>query len=226
MDAVISQGDHHYLHHLVRYNKAVSQRNALLKYFAQNSTFDRDSLGMYNEQMVEHGVPVFEKRRFFADKLTPKLQYYYNEIADHEAPVLTYESALFKKELPALIEDNLSKDRINQYTGVGVHRDDLSFELNGRTVKRYGSQGQQKSFLIALKLAQYDFLKEEQGTKPVLLLDDIFDKLDEARVEHLVRLVSSDNFGQIFITDTHPERTEPLVKKIHSEAKIFNTGNV
>ena len=115
-----------------------------------------------------------------------------------------------------MIEDNLSKDRINQYTGVGVHRDDLSFELNGRTVKRYGSQGQQKSFLIALKLAQYDFLKEEQGTKPVLLLDDIFDKLDEARVEHLVRLVSSDNFGQIFITDTHPERTEPLVKKIHS----------
>lgn len=224
MDAVISQGDHHYLHHLVRYNKAVSQRNALLKYFAQNRTFDSDSLAMYDEQLDEHGTPVFEKRKFFTERLTPKLQDYYQQIAGHESPGLSYQSALSDKPIRTLLEENLPKDRLNQYTGVGVHRDDLSFKLNGRPVKRYGSQGQQKSFLIALKLAQYDFLKEEQETKPVLLLDDIFDKLDEERVEHLVRLVSSENFGQIFLTDTHPERTEPLVKKIHSEAKIFNTA--
>ncbi len=226
MDNVISQSDPIYLDNLVRYNKAVQQRNALLKFFAANHTFDKAGLEVYDEQMQERGVPVYEKRKEFLEQLEPKLSYYYNIIADgREAPAITYQSQLHENSFNELLEKYRDKDRINQYSGAGIHKDDLQFSIDGRKVKKFGSQGQQKSFLIALKLAQYDFLYTKQGVKPLLLLDDIFDKLDEVRVEQLVRLVHDENFGQIFITDTHANRTAHLVKNVDDKANVFTIQN-
>lgn len=226
MDSVISQSDSIYLDNLVRYNKALQQRNALLKYFAANHTFDMESLVIYNEQLIERGVPIHEKRQEFVESLKPKLSHYYNFVSGGaEVSQISYKSQLADSSFEDLLEHGLAKDRQNQYSGVGVHRDDLEFIIDERSVKKFGSQGQQKSYLIALKLAQYDFLKDKKEVKPLLLLDDIFDKLDERRVEQLVRLVHEEEFGQIFITDTHPERTAQLVKGITEEANIYKVEN-
>ena len=223
MDAVISQSDALYLDDVVQYNKALQQRNALLKYFAANSLFDSSSLEVYDQQMEERGIRIHKKRREFLEELAPKLTDYYNRISSSaEKPDIQYISQLHETTFPVLLEKYLQQDMRNQYSGAGIHRDDLEFLIDGRKVKRFGSQGQQKSFLIALKLAQYEFLYQKQGVKPVLLLDDIFDKLDEHRVSELVRLVHDESFGQIFITDTHPERTAQLVKAIDEESKVFN----
>jgi DNA replication and repair protein RecF len=128
---------------------------------------------------------------------------------------------LFEKDTFTLLEENLNKDRALQYTSVGVHKDDLSFEIDHYPIKKFGSQGQQKSFLIALKLAQFDFVKKRSGEKPILLFDDIFDKLDEFRVSKIIEMVNNEEFGQLFISDTHPERTENIVKTTHQSYKIF-----
>ena len=223
MDAVISQSDAVYLDDLMQYNKALQQRNALLKYFAANNLFERSSLEIYNEQMQEKGMRIHEKRREFLADLVPKLSQFYNSISSgSETPDINYASQLNDVSLKELLESFLQQDLRNQYSGAGVHRDDLEFLIDGKKVKKFGSQGQQKSFLIALKLAQYEFLHLKQGVKPVLLLDDIFDKLDEKRVSELVRLVHDQSFGQIFITDTHPERTARLVKAVDEESMVFN----
>ncbi|MGB0176611.1 MAG: DNA replication/repair protein RecF [Owenweeksia sp.] len=222
MDAVISQSDPLYLDHLIRYNKTLQQRNALLKFFAANHRFDADNLAIYNNQMAEHAPYIFEKRKEFGEMLSTKMEYYYDLIApQQEQTEVNYISQMSGETLPDLLEKNLGKDRVNQYTGVGIHKDDLDFMINERGLKKFGSQGQQKSFLIALKLAQYDFLAEKQGVKPLLLLDDIFDKLDEQRVEQLVKLVHDESFGQIFITDTHAGRTEDLIRKISESYNLF-----
>lgn len=223
MDSVISQSDPLYLDDLVQYNKALQQRNALLKYFAANSVFDRASLEVYDQQMADRGNRIHAKRSEFLKDLAPRLTDFYNRISSQaEVPDISYVSQLNETNFPDLLESYLQQDLRNQYSGAGIHRDDLEFLIDGRKVKRFGSQGQQKSFLIALKLAQYEFLFEKQGVKPVLLLDDIFDKLDEYRVAELVRLVHDESFGQIFITDTHPERTARLVKAIDEESSVFN----
>lgn len=134
---------------------------------------------------------------------------------------LTYKSDLFESDLKSLLESKINKDKALQYTSVGVHKDDLSFEIGDHPIKKFGSQGQQKSFLIALKLAQFDFIKEQSGEMPLLLLDDIFDKLDENRVAQIIGLVDNEHFGQLFISDTHADRTENVVKQIHQSYKIF-----
>lgn len=226
MDNVISQSDPVYLDNLVRYNKALQQRNALLKFFAANHRFDAASLEIYNQQMIERGEPVHRARQEFMEDLAPKLQHYYTLISGgEEEPEIRYKSQLHEGGFAGLLDDHLDKDRLNQYSTAGIHKDDLEFVVNGRKVKKFASQGQQKSFLIALKLAQYDFIKEKQQVLPLLLLDDIFDKLDERRVEQLVRLVHDADFGQIFITDTHPERTAKLVQAIDEKAHIFTVEN-
>ncbi len=223
MDSVISQLDPHYLKQLILYHKIMSQRNALLKYFALNRVFEKDTLSVYNEQLNGFAKYIFEKRKEFIEQFLPIFNAHHHAITGSEEAVqLVYESHLFEKDLLQLLQDNINKDRALQYTSVGTHKDDLSFEIDGHPIKKFGSQGQQKSFLIALKLAQFEFLKKQSGVKPILLFDDIFDKLDESRVGKIIEMVNSDTFGQLFISDTHPERTEAIVKSTHQSYKIFN----
>ncbi|UJH67898.1 DNA replication/repair protein RecF [Allomuricauda sp. SCSIO 65647] len=223
VDGVISQSDKGYLQSLIKYNKVLAQRNALLKYFALNRTFDDRALSIYDEQLSLLGQEIFKKRKQFLESFIPIFQQQYLAIANKEEDIsLTYESQLFENDLLPLLKEALEKDRALQYSSAGIHKDDLAFCIKGHPIKKFGSQGQQKSFLIALKLAQFYFIKQQAGTTPILLLDDIFDKLDEHRVAKIVGLVDNDDFGQIFISDTHAERTEKVVKKIHQRYKIFN----
>jgi DNA replication and repair protein RecF len=222
IDSVISQSDKSYLSTLISYNKVLSQRNALLKYFALNSTFNSDTLAVYNEQMTGYGNEIFKKRDEFLKIFIPIFLQRYNAISlSKEFINLKYKSDLFQNDLNELLDQNLNKDKALQYTSVGIHKDDLIFLIDGFPIKKFGSQGQQKSFLIALKLAQFDFIKQQSGVSPILLLDDIFDKLDENRVSQIISLVDDDHFGQIFISDTHADRTENIVKQIHQSYKLF-----
>ena len=222
IDGVISQSHKSYLQHLINYNKVVSQRNALLKYFAANRTFNKDTLAVYNEQMNTYGNEIYKKRTSFLETFIPIFQEQYKAITGNTEDVsLSYDSKLKQDDLLTLLNKNLDKDRALQYTSVGIHKDDLSFEISNYPIKKFGSQGQQKSYLIALKFAQFHFMKSQSGTTPILILDDIFDKLDEHRVSHIITLVNDENFGQIFISDTHAERTESIVKKTHQSYKIF-----
>jgi len=216
MDGVISQSDKAYLQDILNYHKLVSQRNALLKYFAANRTFESDSLEVYNDQLHTLGKRIYEKRLAFMSEFVPLFITQYKAISGGDEPVhLRYQSQLESAPLSDLLRENLDKDRLLQYTTQGIHKDDLSMEIEGYPIKKFGSQGQQKSFLIALKFAQFQFMKSHLSGMPILLLDDIFDKLDEDRVAHIVNLVNQDLFGQIFISDTHGERTEKTVRQIH-----------
>lgn len=222
LDAMISQTDMEYLHSLIQYQKTIQQRNALLKYFAKNRTFDRDSLEIYTEPLVQYGTQIFTKRKEFIHYLIPIVQYFYEIISGGKEVVnVVYQSHLSEQNFENLLRETEDKDRMLSYTSTGVHKDDLLFEMNGNLIKKFGSQGQQKSFLIALKLAQINRIKQLTGKSPILLLDDIFDKLDDNRVLQLIDLVNKETFGQIFITDTHKERTENIVKKINDDSKIF-----
>ena len=222
IDGVISQQDKQYLQDLIKYNKVLAQRNSLLKYFNLNQTFDPTTLSVYNEQLSEYGTILFQKRLDFLESFIPIFREQYRNISGGKEDIdLTYDSKLKDQELGALLEKNIERDRVLQYTSVGIHKDDLGFLIDAHPIKKFGSQGQQKSFLIALKLAQFQFIKQQAKTTPMLLLDDIFDKLDENRVAHIVSLVNDEKFGQIFISDTHAERTEAVVKDIHQSYKIF-----
>lgn len=223
IDTVISQLDSQYLQELINYQKVVAQRNALLKYFALNHTFDKDTLSIYNEQLDSLGHGLFEKRKQFLEDFIPIFNKHHQSITnDAENVNLIYDSHLHSKRLLTLFEENLQRDRVLQYTSTGIHKDDLLFEIDGHPIKKFGSQGQQKSFLIALKLAQFEFIKKQSGVLPILLFDDIFDKLDETRVAKIVQMIDDKVFGQIFISDTHPERTEAIIKATHQSYQIFN----
>lgn len=222
IDSVISQSDKTYLNNLISYNKVLIQRNALLKYFALNNTFNAQTLQVYNEQLESYGSEIFQTRNAFLETFIPIFKLRYNAISNHNEEVnLSYKSDLFDGNLNDLLKENLNKDKALQYTSVGIHKDDLNFEIESYPIKKFGSQGQQKSFLVALKLAQFDFIKQKSGVPPILLLDDIFDKLDENRVAQIIELVDNDHFGQLFISDTHAQRTEDVVKQIHQSYKIF-----
>ena len=222
LDAMISQTDSVYLFDLIQYQKTIQQRNALLKNFAKNRYFDKDSLEIYDDPISNFGTRIFEKRKEFVENLNPIVQHYYDIISGGKEKVsVVYESHLSDNTFQELLSSSIDKDRVLTYTSKGIHKDDLIFEMNGNSIKKIGSQGQQKSFLVSLKLAQINRIKELTGKSPILLLDDIFDKLDDTRVSQLIKLVNKENFGQIFITDTHKERTENVVKRIHEESKIF-----
>ena len=222
MDGVISQSDKSYLEALLNYSKILAQRNALLKYFALNNNFNKDSLDVYNEQLNEYGSQIYDKRKVFLDTFTPIFKKRYKAISNNSEDVdLQYNSQLNDSSLMALFASSINKDRMLQYTSVGIHKDDLDFSIKGYPVKKFGSQGQQKSFLIALKLAQFDFIKAQSGETPLLLLDDVFDKLDEQRVAQIIQLVNDENFGQLFISDTHADRTEKAIKSVHQSYQIF-----
>ena len=223
IDTVISQLDSTYLNQLIQYQKTLSQRNALLKYFALNQVFETDTLSIYNQQLDELGKIIFEKRKVFLADFVPIFNKHHQTITGSAETVqLVYESQLFEKDLLQLLQESINKDRVLQYTSAGIHKDDLSFEIDHYPIKKFGSQGQQKSFLIALKLAQFEFVKKNSGENPILLFDDIFDKLDETRVGKIIEMVNNSDFGQLFISDTHPERTEAIIKSTHQSYKIFN----
>ena len=222
IDLVISQQNSLYLQQVIQYQKLISQRNALLKYFALNRIFDNDTLEVYNEQLSVLGKEIFEKRALFIEEFNPIFKKYHQQITNNSEEVeIKYESQLQEKPLIELFREALPKDRVLQYTSVGIHKDDLLFEINAHPIKKYGSQGQQKSLLIALKLAQFDFIKKQSGISPILLFDDIFDKLDAERVQQIVNMVNDETFGQLFITDTHEERTELIVKSTNLDYEIF-----
>lgn len=226
IDGVISQSDKLYLDDLLAYNRALAQRNTLLKYFAANRKFDADQLAIYDEQLIERGTLIYEKRKEFISQLTPILMEYYAAISGGAEVVgVSYDSALHSQSFEDVLKQALPTDRMVQYSTQGIHRDDLELTILGYPLKKAGSQGQQKTFLMALKLAQFDFIKQNTGYIPILLLDDIFDKLDENRVTALIQLVNDHRFGQIFVTDTHPERTRSVIKRINEEAKIFEVTN-
>ena len=222
IDGVISQQDKSYLKDLISYNKVLSQRNALLKYFAANRTFDAVNLEVYDDQLIAFGATIFEKRKEFLEKFIPIFNQKYQVISnDKEQVNLIYKSQLLISPYKDLLKVNLEKDKILQYTTVGIHKDDLSFEIGNYPVKKFGSQGQQKSYLIALKFAQFEFIKQQSNLIPILLLDDIFDKLDEHRVSQIIELVNNDEFGQIFITDTHSDRIENVIQRSNKSYQIF-----
>ncbi|MDB9913652.1 DNA replication and repair protein RecF, partial [Flavobacteriaceae bacterium] len=222
IDGVISQGDSNYLQTLLNYNKVLTQRNSLLKYFAINNTYNQETLDIYNLQLHDLGTTIFEKRKEFLEEFMPIFLKRYQSISNSkESVTLSYKSQLNEKELLVLLEENAAKDKITQYSNYGIHKDDLNFEIGDHPIKKFGSQGQQKSYLIALKLAQFDFIKAHSKVNPILLMDDVFDKLDELRVAQIISLVKNEDFGQLFISDTHSDRTENVIKKIHQSYKMF-----
>lgn len=226
IDGVISQFDSAYLDSLLRYNKVLVQRNTLLKYFYDNHTYDYDSLSVWDEQLATLASRLHEKRRDFINDFVPLFQKYYKMVSGTAEIVnIVYESQLHEKDMSRLLDENRDKDRFSTYTTAGIHKDDLIFNINGFPVKKTGSQGQQKSFVVAVKLAQFDSNYNKIGYKPILLLDDIFDKLDEKRVKQLVRLVGEDHFGQVFITDTQRSRIDSLFNDINVEHRVFEVEN-
>jgi DNA replication and repair protein RecF len=222
VDSIISQFNRPYLDALIQYGKVLRQRNSLLKYFRENRTFDEEGLELWTRQMIELGRNIHERRKDFIEDLRPLFLKHYSEISgDAESVDLVYKSHFFDADIADLYRQNLQKDLRTAYSNIGIHKDDISFEIDGHPLKKFGSQGQQKTFLISLKLAQFDLVKEATGKVPILLLDDIFDKIDDVRVAHLMKLVSDDCFGQILITDTHAERIEDMFKRVNSSRKIF-----
>jgi DNA replication and repair protein RecF len=224
IDMVISQMNPAYIETLNRYNKALMQRNTLLKMEDQEP--DPDVLSILEEQMAAEGETIYAWRNQFVEELVPLFQHFYETIADgHEQVSLSYMSHCQRGPLLDVIRRDRIKDRAVGYSLHGIHRDDLTILLNGHPMRREGSQGQLKTFVIALKLAQFDFLRRSQTFAtniPVLLLDDIFDKLDAKRVEKIVQLVSEPHFGQIFITDTNRDHLDQILNQGHFDHKLFH----
>lgn len=220
MDVVISQYDKEYLEALIRYNKALLQRNTLLK--AEQEP-DDELMNVWEEMMAATGAVVYRKRCAFIEEFIPTFQAFYSHISqDKEQVNLAYESHAMQGELQQLLKDNRQRDRIMGYSLKGIHKDDLMMQLGEYPIKKEGSQGQNKTYLIALKLAQFDFLRRTgSNTTPLLLLDDIFDKLDASRVEQIVKLVAGDRFGQIFITDTNRDHLDQILRKTEGDYKVF-----
>lgn len=221
MDVVISQYDKEYLEALIRYNKALAQRNILLK---SEQEPDEELYLVWEEMMAGAGEVVYRKRAEFIHEFIPIFQSFYSYISqDSEKVDLIYESHAAGASLLQVLKESRGRDRIMGYSLRGVHKDELNMLLGDFPIKREGSQGQNKTYLIALKLAQFDFLKRTGSqTTPLLLLDDIFDKLDTSRVEQIVKLVAGDSFGQIFITDTNREHLDKILGKINKEFKVFS----
>lgn len=226
LDGIISQFDHPYLETLLIYNKAITQRNALLKYFSRQRTFNQDQLDVWDDQVVKYGNVLYEKRKRLIEQLTPVFQRYYQQISGGKEQVeLVYQSQLENGDFAGQLKQAYKEDSRRLFSTVGIHKDDLVFKLSGGQIKKFGSQGQQKSYLIALKLAQLEFLKSTVGINPILLLDDVFDKLDEERVSHILEMVNGNQFGQIFISDTHPKRIEDILSQLELESSVFEVNN-
>ncbi len=219
IDLFLSQFDKEYLHSLIRYNKALQQRNALLK---TDGHIDETLLDLWDDQLIDEGKIIYSKRKDFIDKFIPIFQKFYDFIcSSNEKVELKYESHFDDTDFSQLLKQRRERDKILGYTTVGIHKDDLDMQMDSYSMKRVGSQGQNKTYVVALKLAQFDFLRKATDTTPVLLLDDIFDKLDSSRVEKIITLVLDKDFGQIFITDTNREHLDDILSSTNSDYHLY-----
>jgi DNA replication and repair protein RecF len=227
LDNTLCQLDNQYLTYLMHYNKVLSQRNKLLKQFAETRTFDKILVQSYDAQLLPSANYIHQKRQEWMVDFEPIFVDYYNQISgEREAVKCIYQSKLSETDFESLLSETLEKDRILQRTTMGVHKDDLKFVFNDVPVKQFASQGQLKSYILALKLAQYELLRQEKEIAPILLLDDIFDKLDESRVQHLLELlIQKKEFGQVFITDTHENRVTEIIEKFEVNFGKFIVRN-
>lgn len=222
MDSVISQSDHAYLENLLLYNKALEQRNRLLK----QDLPDLSLLEVFDLQLCRYGNRIFEERRRFIEGFIPVFARYYRQIADEgEKAEIAYKSALQERSFEQMLKDSAQKDRILQYTTAGIHKDDMLLSLDGHAIRLCGSQGQQKSYLLALRLSQWQYLADSTNRYPILLLDDMFDKLDSRRVNRLMTLVGKDRFGQVFLSDTHHGRVLDLFAGNPVEHRVYRIEN-
>lgn len=225
-DSVLSQFDKSYLNDIVQYQKILMQRNALLKKFAETRTFDLGSLQIWDDQLVALGIRIHDKRKIFLEDFQPIIQHFFEVISGGSEKIsIKYESQLFKGSFSSLLNQAMDNDRNAQYSTVGIHKDDYLFLMDDFPLKRYGSQGQQKTFLVSLKLAQFETTTQIVKVKPILLLDDIFDKLDDKRVSALINLVGKNSFGQVFITDTQSERISSIFNDFNIDHAIFDVSN-
>jgi DNA replication and repair protein RecF len=221
VNSVLSQMDHEYMASMQQYNRLLQQRNRMLKDF----NMDRTLLEVIDMRMASVAEPVYQARKRFVEDLLPVVREYYRLLSgDSETVGIEYESELSKASLDMLLEASYERDCAMKYTTSGIQRDDFIFTMNGHPIRRYGSQGQQKSFLVALKFAQYEVMKRNYGFAPVLLLDDVFDKLDMNRISNLLQMVASNEFGQIFITDSNKVRMSGIVDRITSDRAYFDTA--
>ena len=222
MDGIIGQTDKYFLIDLINYKKIIVQRNAMLKMSYKKSKLDIGVIEVYDERLVDLGNRIYEKRKLFIENYKKIFKSYYSSISkNNESVEICFKSQLNTTDYSNLIKKSFEKDLLFQFTTQGPHKDDLEFLLNGYQIKKFGSQGQQKSLLISLKLAQYEFLKTKLNIKPILLLDDIFDKLDQKRVELIMQLIEEEYFGQIFITDTDKNRVSEVIKTTNLSHKIY-----
>ena len=223
IDSIISQNNKEYLINLIAYSRVIQNRNSLLKQYNKSVDFDLDTIKIYDDQIIKLSEPIFMARKNFFNDFKDLVIEKYDQISENQEKIsIEYKSDLFDSEIKNLIENSFQKDIILQYTSSGIHKDDFIFNLDGSRIKKFGSQGQQKSFLIALKLAQCEYLKNKTGNSPILLLDDIFDKLDLIRVKRIVEIVNSTNFGQLFLSDTDRERIEKVLSSLNLSSKIFD----
>lgn len=227
-DSIISQFDRTYLDALIQYNYALKQRNSLLKMHAEGRSLDELVIQSYDEVLSRSGTLIFNKRKAFIEEFRPAFQKYYSYLVADEAVEIEYRSEVGRVDFETGLRQSRQRDLYLQRTNFGVHRDDYSFLLGDGDLKRLGSQGQQKSFIISLKLAQFDILKTRKGFRPILLLDDIFDKLDDFRIAKLLELIKNDELGQLFITDARPDRTRSLLESIKVYTTVVNVdkGNL
>jgi DNA replication and repair protein RecF len=226
MNKIISQYNIEYLDSALQYTKALQQRNKLLKEFKSTGQFDNDALTIWDSQLVKYGKYVFSERELLTNELIPVFQEHYSGISSTREKVdLAYQSHLADCDYEDALVRSVAKDRYLEYTTLGIHKDDLVFKMDGWPVRLLGSQGQQKSYLVALKLAKFEYIKRKSGISPILLLDDIFDKFDAERVEQIIRLVGSHRFGQIFITDTHQSRLHEILSAHNTDYKLFIIDN-
>ncbi len=221
-DGVLSQLDRNYLSDLLKYNRALKQRNSLLKLAAEKNYFDKDLIESYDAIIMETGLKIFRERQSLMSRFHPVFGEWYKTMAGEEEKVeIEYLSDLSDPDFGGRFKSHLEIDRQSRRTMLGIHRDDFDFIIKSKSLRKFGSQGQQKSFLVALKLAQFELIRKEKEVKPILLLDDIFDKLDDKRIMHLMKLVNSHSFGQIFITDARPERTLSVITGLDCEKKMI-----
>ncbi|NJN25668.1 MAG: DNA replication/repair protein RecF [Cyclobacteriaceae bacterium] len=225
-DSIIAQLNRTYLINLIDYARALKQRNQLLKQFAETNRIDRDILEPYDSILLKLAREIATTRNSFCTEYVVKIFKHYAYLAESKERIaLNYDSQLLSPSYAADFKASLQKDVLLQRTNFGIHKDDYLFEMDGYPLKKFGSQGQQKSFLIALKLAQFDIIRENKGFKPILLMDDIFDKLDDHRIQKLTEMIEHHEFGQVFMTDARPERTKHFLEKLNIEWRVIHVDN-